>query len=140
MYMPRAQELQIREYSRMLRKNTTDAEKCLWKLLRGRQLKGFRFRRQFPIDTYIADFICLEQRLIIELDGGQHAVTENYAAKRARYLEDQGFRVLRFWNNDVLQNTEGVVTTLLEQLYLPPPQPSPARVEGVFELDHAKTY
>ena len=136
-HMWHAQELQTRDNSRKLRKNMTDAEKQLWKILRAKQLEGFKFRRQTPIDTYITDFVCLEQRLVIELDGGQHANTAMYDAKRTRYLESQGFRILRFWNNDVLQNPEGVVKTILRQLQYPPTQPSPARGEG-FKENHAQ--
>ncbi len=95
--------------ARKLRVNQTGAEARLWRKLRGRQLADAKFRRQTPIGHYIVDFICLEARLIVELDGGQHAQNSAADAERTAWLEGQGFRVLRFWNNDVLSNTGGVV-------------------------------
>jgi len=77
-----------------------------------RQVDGLRFRRQAPIGRYIVDFVCFEQRLIIEIDGGQHADRTGQDAARTRWLEGEGFRVIRFWNNDVLDNTEGVVESI----------------------------
>jgi len=113
-----------------LRKNPTDAETRLWSRLRRKQLAGFRFRRQVPLGPYVADFVCLEARLIVEADGGQHAerAADNV---RTAWLEAQGYRVLRFWNNDVLGNTDGVIQAVRSALSkYPPPQPSPARGEG----------
>lgn len=137
MYLQRAQELQTTDRSRALRKNMTDVEKKLWRALRGAQLERFKFRRQFPIDIYIADFVCIENRLVIELDGGQHATAEHYDTKRTNYIESQGFRIIRFWNNDILQNFEGVLTMILGHLRRPPTQPSPARGEGFIEPANA---
>jgi very-short-patch-repair endonuclease len=119
-------------HARRLRQNPTDAEIRLWSKLRRRQINGYRFRRQVPIGPYIADFVCLERRLIIEADGGQHSDSVTDDARTA-WLERQGFRVLRFWNNDVLSNTEGVLTVIVQHLgaETPPPRPSPARGEGV---------
>ena len=99
-----------------MRANQTEAETRLWQRLRDRRLAGAKFRRQAPIGPYIADFISLEAKLIVEIDGGQHA--ENAAADAARtaWLEDRGFRVLRFWNNDTLANTDGVVEEILAAL------------------------
>lgn len=122
--------------ARRLRKNPTDAETRLWSRLRRKKLDGRRFRRQAPLGPYVADFVCFEARLIVEVDGGQHA--ERAAdAKRTAWLEGQGHRVLRFWNNDVLGNIEGVVEAIRTALVghsppakHPPPQPSPARGEG----------
>ena len=74
----------------------------LWKHLRAKQMEGFKFRRQQPIDNYIVDFICLENRVVIEVDGGQHAVEKEKDRERDNYLQRHGFKVLRFWNNDVL--------------------------------------
>jgi len=91
--------------AKQLRRDSTDAEKTLWRLLRARQLNGVKFRRQHPIGPYIVDFVCLEQHLVIELDGGQHALD---SPARTRFLESEGYRVLRFWNNEVLANPEGV--------------------------------
>lgn len=89
----------------------TDAERHLWRHLRGRQVAGFKFRRQVRLGHFIADFACFDPLLVIEVDGGQHA--ENAAdTVRTEQLEAGGFRVLRFWNNDVLSNTEGVVETI----------------------------
>lgn len=99
--------------ARAFRRASTDAEKRLWRHLRDRKLAGAKFRRQVPFGPYVADFVCLEARLIVEVDGGQHADSERDAA-RTRFLESQGFRVLRFWNSDVLANVEGVVG-LIEQ-------------------------
>lgn len=101
--------------ARQFRKNMTDAERALWRLLRHRQIKNLRFRRQVPIDHYIADFACLEARLIVEVDGGQHFESET-DRKRDAYLRSQGFRVLRLWNNDVLSNPDGVHRTIIEAL------------------------
>lgn len=102
--------------ARELRKNLTDAERKLWAQLRLRQVEGHRFRRQRPVGPYIVDFICLEQRLIIEVDGGQHAERTSKDAKRDAWLRSQGYRVLRFWNNEVLSQTEGVLHVIIEAL------------------------
>ena len=98
-------------FARDLRLHSTDAERRLWRYLRNRQVRGLRFRRQHPIGPYFADFVCLEHHLIIELDGGQHdqAVKRDHDQARSEWLARQGFHVLRFWNNDVLQNTAGVL-------------------------------
>ncbi len=97
---------------RALRKNQTDAELLLWQQLRSRHLGGYKFRRQFPIEPYIADFVCLELKLIIELDGGQHADQISYDNRRSLFLEQRGFKVIRFWNNDVIENIEGVLEAI----------------------------
>jgi very-short-patch-repair endonuclease len=104
--------------SRKLRRDSTDAEKKLWSALRNGQLNRLKFRRQVEIGNYIVDFLCPEKRLIIEVDGGQH--TPERDARRTAFLESQGFRILRFWNNDVLQNLDGVWTTIEESLTTPP--------------------
>ena len=98
--------------ARSLRKNQTDVEQLLWKHLRNRQLYNYKFRRQFPIEPYVADFASLELKLIIELDGGQHASRINYDDQRSWFLEQRGFKVIRFWNNDVIENTEGVLEVI----------------------------
>ncbi len=106
--------------AKKLRINSTDTEKYLWKYLRGRQLEGFKFRRQHPIGKYIADFINLERKIIIEVDGGQHL--ENKKDKlRDRWLKEQGYEVLRFWDNEVLTNIEGVLELIREKLLSPSP-------------------
>jgi very-short-patch-repair endonuclease len=102
--------------ARSMRIEPSDAEKKLWLALRSRQFSGFKFRRQHPVGPYITDFACLERRLIIELDGGQHAEQKAYDDARTRYLEKKGYRVLRFWNTDTLANTEGVLTMILDAL------------------------
>ncbi len=98
-----------------LRKSMTDAERALWRLLRDRRMAGWRFRRQEPIGRYIVDFICFEARLIIEVDGGQHFESESDKTRDV-YLQSQHFRVLRFWNNDVLSNPGGVHQVIVEAL------------------------
>lgn len=100
--------------ARNLRKNLTKTEQKLWQALRKKQLAGLRFRKQVPIGSYIADFICYEKRLIIELDGGQHSENRAYDEKRTIWLEDQGFRVIRFWNNDVMNDINAVASVILD--------------------------
>ena len=107
----------------------TDAEKHLWRHLRQRQLNGCKFRRQQPIGNYIVDFVCFEQRLIIELDGSQHAEQIDYDTKRDARLKSQGYRILRFWNNQVLQETEAVKEVIMEAL-APHLNPPPLRGEA----------
>lgn len=105
----------LTQIARSLRSNQTDAEKLLWSKLRNRQLMNLKFRRQVTIENYVADFICFERGLIIELDGGQH----NESAKdrdRSDVLESKGFIVKRYWNNDVMSNLEGVYRDLLDTL------------------------
>ncbi len=114
--------------ARLLRTNPTEAEKRLWTILRRQQDAGNRFRRQAPIGRYIVDFVCLRRRLVIEIDGGQHADRVQADAARSAWLESQGFRVLRFWNNDVLGNTNGVLEAILQALRHPlPTLPHPGR-------------
>jgi very-short-patch-repair endonuclease len=98
--------------ARSLRKNQTDAERLLWQKLRNRQLLNMKFRRQFPIEPYIADFVCLELKLIIELDGSQHFDQIAYDKERTDFLKERGFEVCRFWNNDIFKNTEGVMESI----------------------------
>ena len=102
------------ERPRALRKHLTDAEQRLWRKLKRRQLAGMKFRRQQPIGPYIVDFVCLERRVIVEVDGGQHAEQVPYDAHRTRWLETQGYRVLRFWNNEVLAHTQAVTQAILD--------------------------
>jgi very-short-patch-repair endonuclease len=96
------------EFARHLRRNMTDAEQFAWKRIRGRQIAGFRFRRQAPIGPYIADFVCYEAKLVFELDGGQHAERVEHDAERTRWFEGEGFRVVRFWNHEVLTDWDTV--------------------------------
>ncbi len=126
----------IRRQARTLRANMTDAERRLWYLLRAHRFEGVKIKRQAPIGPYIVDFVSFERRLIFEIDGGQHA--ENEAdQRRTRWLEREGFRVLRFWNNEVLKNTNGVLEIILSAFADPSPgtplrgaPPSPTRGEG----------
>ena len=111
--------------ARVLRKNLTPAEQTLWQRLRYRQIAGFKFRRQHPIGPYICDFVCLEKMLVVEVDGGQHASAIVYDQSRSRYLKSQGFEVMRFWNNEVLLQTDSVLGVIYRYLVLgilfPPP-------------------
>ncbi len=108
-----------------LRKRSTDAERLLWRYLRTKQIDGLKFRRQEPIGKYIVDFVCFESSVVVEVDGGQHAESDK-DAERDAWLESQGFRVLRFWNHDIFQNTEGVLE-VIRQNYIQqqPASPSP---------------
>jgi very-short-patch-repair endonuclease len=103
----------------------------LWKFLRGRRLGNAKFRRQFPVAGFIADFACLESKLIVEIDGGQHAERIEQDSRRTDIMRERGFRVVRFWNNDVLQNIDGVLMEISAALLEPPsPHPSPASGRG----------
>jgi very-short-patch-repair endonuclease len=110
---------QKRDAARTLRRNLTDAERKMWRLLRDRRLAGVKFRRQVPIGPFVANFASVEHGLVVELDGGQHAESA-YDAQRDRFLAGEGWRVVRFWNNDVMQNSEGVLEMLLQALALTP--------------------
>ncbi len=111
----------LKHLARILRKNMTDAERLMWKHLRNRRLDEWKFRRQHPIGKFIVDFVCLEKKLIVEVDGGQHAQNLEADAKRTEYLRQKGYRILRFWNNEVLQETESVLNSILLALseYVP---------------------
>ncbi|MEM9616929.1 MAG: endonuclease domain-containing protein [Pseudomonadota bacterium] len=113
------------EFARRLRRNQTKAERMLWQALRGKQLGGYRFRRQHPMGPYVADFICLERKLIVELDGDQHAFDATRDKKRDDWLQSRGYFVLRFWNNEVYDNLPGVLEKLLEHLQIPQASPPP---------------
>jgi very-short-patch-repair endonuclease len=109
--------------ARRLRKNSTSAERKLWRYLRSRSLGGFKFVRQEPIGPYVADFVCREKRLVVEVDGGQHADSSRDAV-RDRWLVEHRYRVLRFWNNEVLGNIEGVWETIFAAASSTPPLPA----------------
>jgi len=119
------------ERARQLRSNSTNAERKLWRFLRTLKSRGFHFRRQVPIDHLIVDFACYSARIVIEVDGGQHntASGQRVDAARDAYLREQDFRILRFWNNDVIGNIEGVAhhiqTALGIDAATPTPIPSP---------------
>jgi very-short-patch-repair endonuclease len=111
----RVKKSRLPPLAKALRKDQTEAEKRLWILLKARQLEGLKFRRQAPIGNYTADFVCFEARLIIEIDGGQHAAEDSKDLERSAWLQSQGFKVLRFWNDDVLVNTEVVMNMIWAQ-------------------------
>lgn len=102
--------------ARRLRSDMTEAEQALWLQLRDRRLAGFKFRRQFPVGPFFADFACWQAKLIVELDGGQHSVQAAYDQQRTSFLKRQGFTVIRFWNDEVLLNWEGVRQVILWNL------------------------
>jgi adenine-specific DNA-methyltransferase len=116
----------VEALARKLRKSSTDAELRLWLQLKNRNLGGCKFRRQHPIPPYIVDFACIDQNLIVELDGGQHVEQIALDASRTAFLESKGFRVIRFWNHDVLKQTDAVLQEILRQLIAPHPDPLPA--------------
>jgi very-short-patch-repair endonuclease len=105
--------------ARKLRRNPTDAERLLWRHLRLRHFGGYKFRRQRPIGPYIIDFVCLEKRLVIEVDGGQHSEQRSYDARRDAWLKKEGFRVLRFWDQEVLKQVESVKQVIWAKLSAP---------------------
>jgi very-short-patch-repair endonuclease len=130
------QKVRQRDFARKLRKELTDAERALWQRLRHCQLGGLKFRRQAPIGNYFADFVCYERKLIVELDGGQHASPEEQErdAERTRWLNSQGFRVVRYWDHDVLRDLEVVLESIWLALQQPPTLPSPTRGGGYVNL------
>ena len=101
-------------FARELRKNSTIAERKLWHRLRSRNFLDLKFRRQEPIGNYIVDFVCYENKLIVELDGGQHNEFSEKDIPRTKALEKEGYKVLRFWNSDVINNIEGILTIIKE--------------------------
>jgi very-short-patch-repair endonuclease len=101
---------------RELRQNSSEAEKRIWYFLRARRLGGYKFRRQHLIHPYIVDFVCLEKKLIIELDGGQHTLQVHYDEVRTTFLQSQGYKVLRFWNNEAIKETRTVLDSIFAEL------------------------
>ncbi|MCP1198969.1 endonuclease domain-containing protein [Notoacmeibacter sp. MSK16QG-6] len=101
------------KFARQMRRDPTPAENALWQMLRGRKLGGLKFRRQQPLGPFIVDFVCMERRLIVEADGGQHAGSRS-DAERDTYFRMQGYHVLRFWNDEIFQNSEGVAQHILK--------------------------
>lgn len=102
----------------------TVPETKLWRHLRAKQIEGIKFRRQEPIGKYVADFLCYQRRIVIELDGGQHSLNKGSDLERDKWFEEQGYKVIRFWNAEVLGNLEGVLKTIWEACNHPPPPPS----------------
>ncbi len=112
--------------ARALRKNSTEAERCLWSRLRGRRLDGVKFRRQQVLGPYVVDFLCLEPKVVIEVDGGQHAEQVSNDLQRTEYLKVSGCRVIRFWNHKVLGDPDAVLESIRAALVeIPSPPPSP---------------
>jgi len=122
------------EKARGLRNDATNAEQMLWRQLKGSRLQHLKFSRQMPIAGYFADFVCRSHKLIVELDGSQHIEAATYDVKRTRALEAAGYRVVRFWNNDLTSNMPGVLETILTAASgterVPTPQPPPASGRG----------
>ncbi len=106
----------LKQRSRNLRKNLTDAEQKLWQKLRNKQINDHKFRRQFVLGNYIVDFICLDKRLIVEVDGGQHMDNVDYDSQRDEWLKSQNFKVLRFWNNQVFNEIDSVLAVIVKNL------------------------
>ena len=111
----------LTQNARNLRKHATDVEKLLWSKLRAKQIKGCKFRRQQPIGNFIVDFVCMAGKLIIELDGGQHATQKGKDKIRDNWLKKEGYEVLRFWNNEVFENLEGVLEVISRHVKAPSP-------------------
>jgi len=126
-YLPRGAAARARN----LRQNMTEAEIRVWRMLRAHRMNGHKFRRQVPIGRYIADFVCHEARLVVEIDGGQHDSSSPRETERSGFLQKEGYRILRFWNNEVLANPDGVHETIVDELAAsPPPCPPPSRGRG----------
>jgi very-short-patch-repair endonuclease len=117
--------LPMQNKARQLRKAQTETEQHLWRQLRNRSLAGCKFRRQHPIGPYICDFVCLDHRLVIEVDGGQHALQVDEDNARSAYLESRGFTVMRFWNHEVLGQTEAVLEKIAKMIASDSPHPVP---------------
>jgi very-short-patch-repair endonuclease len=129
----RNKKIRSGKLQRTLRNNMSDAEQALWHLLRCRQISGLKFRRQHPFGDYILDFVRLENRLVIEVDGGQHGERAEYDEKRTQILQAAGFRVLRFWDNEVLKEIESVrekIWLIVLELQSHPPPSLPLEVGG----------
>ena len=119
---------ELTHFAKRLRKNSTKAEARLWSRLRARQMQGIKFRRQQPIENYIVDFVSFQKRVVIELDGGQHAVDNNKDKERDKFLTNSGYNVLRFWDNEVFENIEGVLEMIMQKCHKGiSPSPNPSR-------------
>ncbi len=122
--------------ARRLRRDMTETEKRLWYYLRSSRFEGYKFRRQYPLGNYIVDFICVQEKLIIELDGGQHLLQLKYDSIRDNWFKQQGFHILRFWNNEMMEKPVGVLQVIMEYLKCesaardPHPGPLPGRERG----------
>jgi very-short-patch-repair endonuclease len=130
-------------FARQLRTQQTDAENLLWSRLRAHRLLGLKFRRQQPVGTYVVDFFCPEQRLVVELDGGQHQERAGYDQSRDTWLKAEGYIVLRYWNNELMSNLDGVLEDILQRAGLvengsPSPQPLSPEGRRARNLDNLK--
>jgi very-short-patch-repair endonuclease len=119
----------LRGTAKRLREHSTDTERHLWRYLRNRQIESFKFRRQQPVGSYVVDFVNLEKKVVIELDGGQHALDPGDKI-RDEWLKAEGYKVLRFWDNQVFSNLEGVLETIRDALLTPHPVPLPKGERG----------
>jgi very-short-patch-repair endonuclease len=123
------------EFARRLRKSSPDAERRFWLHVRDRRLAGYKFFRQFPIGPFVVDFVCKSVGLVVELDGGQHAEQRRYDDRRDRFLSERGYRVIRVWNCDVVENIDGVLSAVLRELaarsVTRASRPSPARTRDL---------
>ncbi len=133
--LPADAAIETGNFAKALRRNATDTERAPWYRIRAQRLAGLKFGRQQPIGCYIVDFVCHEMKLIIELDGGQHAEQVVSDRLRTRFLESRGYRILRFWNDEVLKNMEGVLEAVLLDVSRarrrsPSPQPHPPQGRG----------
>ena len=131
-----SKKIRSEKLQQTLRNNLSDAEQALWHLLRHRQICGLKFRRQHPFGDYILDFVCLQNKLVIEVDGGQHGQQAEYDENRTQKLQAAGFRVLRFWDNEVLKEMESVrekIWLMVEELESHPPPNLP--LEGGGEVE-----
>jgi adenine-specific DNA-methyltransferase len=131
----------VNRQARTLRKRPTDAERALWRQVRWRQIDGYKFRRQHPIGPYIVDFVCLERNVIVEVDGGQHAVRVQQDAERTAWLERVGYRVVRFWDHEVLTELESVKEAIRLSLtpHLNPPPQGGRRAKAVRDTTYDYT-
>ena len=132
--------MSLLDNAKTLRHNLTDAEKKLWYHLRAHRFMGRKFKRQKPIGRYVVDFVCLEKKLIIELDGGQHAENLEYDQARDAWLHSQGYTVLRFWNNEMMDEMEGVLERIRlaiehEAVFSATLSPGPSPVNGRGETE-----
>jgi len=118
-----------------MRSAPTEAEHRLWQIVRAKRFAAFKFKQQVPIDHYIVDFLCAARRLIVELDGGQHAGSTG-DVRRDAYLLTQGFHIVRIWNNELFTNEEGVTEAILNALRSPLPNPSPAEGRGAIGVEN----
>lgn len=122
--------VKINNIAKTLRGRSTDTEKILWKYLRANRFEGLKFRRQEPIGNYIVDFVCYEKKIVIEVDGGHHLKGKENDRRRDDWLKEQGFRVIRFWNNEVLTNIEGVLEVIKWNCYQIYPSPLSSPTSG----------